>query len=206
MFRAPTLHSLLSLLLLSAPALAVDKKDAKSAPTETPAAPTEPTASTITSCRQEIRYSWKKIPPPEAEPVNPRAKPAPTPDPELFAPREVTVLTLFEEGPNADEVKAKLAAMSPEALASAREQCHQTHETLGQCSVGKLGALSEELGRLDFETRRSVREKLIEDCEKRSGICLEAKLGTLDCSEKQEASPPPAAAPTPEAAKDPKKK
>lgn len=160
-----------------------------------------PTTPEEARCRQEIVYSWKRIPPPRQDSAR---TPEPTSDPSLLQPMEVVVLVLVEEGAPEDELKGRLAERLPEALANARIQCQKTHENIGQCSAGKLGALLEDLTRVDFETRRNIKERVIADCEKNSGVCIGAKAKEIQCTVVKK-SVTPIAEQTP-AAKESKKK
>jgi hypothetical protein len=146
------------------------------------------------NCRQEIIYIWKRL-----ATNTPKEPPS---DPALYQPTEVVAMVLFEEGAKEEEVKARLADKLPEALASARALCQKAHESLGQCTAGKISSLSEELGRVDFDTRRTIKEKVLADCEKNSGICLEVKAREPKCVIiENTVTPEPEAAP-----KDSKKK
>jgi hypothetical protein len=79
--------------------------------------------------------------------------------------------------------------------------CVDLHQNLGTCLSKKLGAVSVQLDRMDFDTKRAIREQSLEDCKKEQGICLSTSKTEITC--RQEIVPTPA--PT-EAAKDPKKK
>lgn len=186
---------------------AVDKKEDKKDSAAASAPATSPDAHSTSSpaqCTQSISYSWKRLPPKEESPDLAGKKPpkAPTPDPEIYGVNEIAAFTRSETGASEAEVKDKLASSTATALAHARELCRKEHENTGDCVAGKLAA--QQMDRLDFETRRLIREQIVHDCLTQSGLCLSTKEGEITCSALQkvetEASPPA------EAAKDTKKK
>ncbi len=180
-------------------AYAADKKDAAAAtPTEAPKLPN-------ITCTSEFSYKWKRIPPPPPPELagGKKGKPAalPTPDPDLYQPIESPAISIKESGTIEDEVKARVQAAVNDTTIQAMKICVDLHQNLGTCLSKKLGAVSVQLDRMDFDTKRAIREQSLEDCKKEQGICLSTSKTEITC--RQEIVPTPA--PT-EAAKDPKKK
>ena len=188
------------LLFLSAPLLsfAADKKDAGAAATPTPTAP-------LITCSTEIRYKWKRLPAPLKDGMDAQKGKAthPAPDPELQQPVESFSSLLKEDGSSEEALKAEIEALLPSAEARAMNECIELHQNLGSCAAKKIGSISSQLERMDFETKRALREQLLEDCRGVYGVCLSTLKSEISC--KQEATPAPAATEAP-AAKDPKKK
>lgn len=196
--------ALLFAILLIQSANAADKKDAAAAtPTEIPKEP-------LTICNVEISYKWKRIPPPPpADPVGGAKKgkgaaaPIATPDPEIYGTIESPALSLSESGTIESEVKARVEAQFSGALSQAMNQCVELHQNQGTCLSKKLGAVSTQLDRLDFETKKAIREQSIEDCKKEHGVCLSTAKSEITCRKEVLPTPAPTEAP---AAKETKKK
>jgi len=196
---------ILALLSLVHQAVAVDKKEAAAV-----AVPTEAPKTPMTICSAEVSYKWKRIPPPPVEsPAGKKGKaaqPAPTPDPEIYAPIQAPALTMSESGPIESEVKARIEAQFSNALGQAMHICVSLHQNQGSCLSKKLGAVSIQLDRLDFETKKAIREQSIEDCKNEAGVCLSTSKSEITCRQEILPTPAPTEAPPAAAAKETKKK
>src|SRR5262245_38665635 len=125
------------------PAFGADKKDAAAAAS---AAPAEAPKTPLTFCTSEISYKWKRIAPavPAVDPGAAAKKtkgsppsPATTPDPEIYGPMESSALSITENGEIESEVKARVEAQLPAALARAMEICVELHQNQGSCLTKK---------------------------------------------------------------------
>jgi len=178
-----------------------DKKDAAAA------APAAPVIAPQSICSTELTYKWKRLPPPPPpEPAAGKKPKAATPqeplDPDLCQPIEAPALSLKESGPIEVEVKARLDAQLSEARMHAMNLCIELHQSQGTCLSKKLGAMSSQLDRMDFETKRAIREESVNDCKSLYGVCLSTTNSDITC--RVEVVPTPA--PVEAATKDPKKK
>jgi hypothetical protein len=192
-------------LALAQPAFAVDKKEAA------PAAPTEVPKTPLTICTAEVSYKWKRVPPPPAVDLGvapKKAKSAPvtaTPDPEIYGTMESSALSLTESGEIESEVKARIASQLPAGLSKAMDICVDLHQNQGTCLTKKLGSVSSQLDRLDFETKKEIREQSIEDCKREHGVCISTSKSEITCRVEVLPTPAPTEAPA-AGAKDTKKK
>jgi len=203
---APWLGIFAGIFLSSNLALAADKKEAAKPSEVVAEAPKE--EKSLFTCKQEIFYSWKRIPKAlkEESDAPKKGKPtvAPTPDPAIYSPIKVNSAVIAETGASEAEVQAKLSAQLLLSLDQAADLCRRSHEVQGDCGAGKFGSLSSQLTRVDFETRRALAERILSDCEKSSGICLGTEAGEVVCHEEKIAAPE--VTPPPAATKDAKKK
>jgi len=194
-------------------AYAVDKKEAAAPAATATAAPAEVPKTAATICNAEVTYKWKRIAPPvlitdplaagkKGKGVYPAANPQ-LPDPDIYGPIESTAVSLGESGPIESEVRARIEAQIPSALTKAMTICSELHQNQGTCLSKKLGAVSTQLDRLDFETKKAIREQSMEDCKKDHGICISASKSEITCRLEVLPTPAPTEAP---AAKETKKK
>lgn len=198
-------------IFLTHSAYAVDKKEPAAAGAA--AVPTEIPKEPLTICIAEISYKWKRMAPPlpSTDPLGAGKKgkgvyPSPNtqaPDPEIYGPIESPALSLSENGTIESEVRARIEAQFSSALAQAMNQCVELHQNQGSCLSKKLGAVSTQLDRLDFETKKAIREQSMDDCKKEHGVCLSVAKSEITC--RKEVLPTPAPTEVP-AAKETKKK
>lgn len=183
--------------------LAADKKDSKGAVASAPAEVGAP----VINCQLEISYKWKRRPPSphEAQPAKGGRQPSlvPTPDPELYQSFTVLAEILRDSGKDESDVKESLANQVVAAKSRATKQCQETHQTPGMCLAKSIGAMGDQFDRLDFESKRAIRNQLVADCDTDAGVCLNVAAGEITCKTQVVAVPP---AEAPAAGKDAKKK
>lgn len=196
----PFLPLLLSLTLCSSVS-AADKKDAK-ADSAVPAV----AAATITNCSTDVFYSWKRLPPvPPQAPTDAGGKSAPAPaaPTDEIKPEEVFYQQVREQSDAKDTAEQMLLSRLPDVETRAREHCSNEHENQGSCLALRLRSLGEDFTKMDFESRKMVREQIMLDCSRGSGTCLSTRHSDPTCKEE---TPKPVAAEAPADAKKEKKK
>lgn len=82
-------------------------------------------------------------------------------------------------------------------------ECSRRHENLGECIASHISLPGSEFVKLDFETRRMLRDQFKTDCERLEGRCKGTKAGEAKCRAVLGETPPPAA-PTGEKAQEKK--
>lgn len=163
--------------------------DPKGAPAPTPA---EVAAESI--CESDVFYTWKPTPAVEPTQIG-KGAPAPTPNPP--DPREMFQQKLTERGSDKDQIQLILKSRLVEAQASAQKYCERHHQNQALCISDMLESLGADFSKLDFESRRTLREKLVMDCAHNSGNCVSTRSSDITCREltKSTAAAAPSAPP-----------
>lgn len=168
------------------------KKESSQAASSSSSAETQVVTPSIT-CEADVSYTWKRLPPTnelEGGSTKPMAPGAASTDDknELYKPIEVFYSRAKEEGPVKEavqrELKNKLGALETEA----RMSCEQIRQNKAQCIATRMHSMEVGGPALDFETKRSLRAQVSNDCMKNSGICLSTKSSDIQCFEGKEGS------------------
>ena len=94
------------------------------------------------------------------------------------------------------EGEAKLKPQLIEAESHAKKTCEERHQSQSGCVTQSLRTLGAEFSQLDFETRRIVRQKIVDDCAHDYGVCISTRATAVACY--PDPSAPPVVTPEPE--------
>lgn len=157
-------------------------------------------------CEAEVYYSWQP-PRPKQEPHP--AGVAPPPPPAIPSPVEVLFTKSTERGTGGDEaIKKRLLGAISVAKNNALVECQSQHQNQAQCVSRKLKSISADYSRLDYQSQRTFREAITDDCRSQAGLCLSTRVGEVSCSDDTQAeiAPPAETDPKVPAAAEKKKK
>ena len=196
-------------LLAPSSALGADKKKE-----EAPAELAVPVATIgEQQCEADIFYSWEPAFPGGLGTPLPAGSPSAdgtsttlgaangAPAGDTAAPTPITIAAPIEEhfskalssAATETDAKERLEAEIAAQRRLAGAECSRRHENLGECMASHISVLGSEFGKLDFETRRLLREQFKTDCERLEGRCKGTKAGEAKCRAVLGETPPPVA-------------
>ena len=131
----------------------------------------------IFNCEADIYYEWETINPIE-KPKDPKApETSPTPPP---IKQKQFVETLVERGKDGILSKSRLESRLAESKSNALTLCKNAHN-IAECKSQKISLAKKELQILDFQTKRTLLNNILETCDEHAGKCLETSNSEIRC-------------------------